>query len=114
VLWATLKLVDHDRIPGGTTVVRFAITGEPDDHWMLLRRPQSELCTRSLGHVEDLVVHTDAATLVALHLERLRYIEALRSGRLTLEGPPGLVRGFRTWFGTSPFAPYVAPELAPS
>jgi hypothetical protein len=52
--------------------------------------------------------------MVGLHLERLRYIEALRTGRLTLDGPAGLVRGFHTWFGSSPFAPYVANGPAPS
>ena len=112
VLWATLKLVDNDRIPVGTTVVRFALADEPDDHWMLLRRPVSELCSRSSGHVEDLVARTDAATLVDLHLTRLSYADAVRRGRVTLEGRRDLVRGFRTWFRTSPFAPFVPADTA--
>ena len=112
VLFATLKLVDHDRIPAGTTVLRFALADEPDDHWMLLRRPVSELCTRSSGHVEDLVVRTDAATLVDLHLARIAYADAVRRGRLTVEGPRDLARGFRGWFRSSPFAPFVADGTA--
>ena len=110
VLWATLKLVDHDTIPAGTTVVRFALADQPADHWMLLRRPVSELCSRGSGYVEDLVVRTDATTLVDLHLTRLSYADAVRHGRVTLEGPRDLVRGFRTWFRTSPFAPFVPAE----
>jgi DNA-binding HxlR family transcriptional regulator len=106
-LWATTKLVDPDRIPEGTTVVRVALTDAPEHYWIVLRRPQSELCTRSSGHVEDIVVHTDTATLVALHLRQLTYDEALRSDRVRLEGPPALTRQFRSWFRTSPFAPYV-------
>jgi DNA-binding HxlR family transcriptional regulator len=109
VLWATLKLVDHDRIPEGTTVVRFALADEPD-HWMLLRRPVSELCTRGSGYVEDLVVRTDAASLVDLHLERMSYADAVRSGRLALAGRRDLVRALPTWFHASPFAPYVPKE----
>ena len=112
VLWATVKLVDHDRIPAGTTVVRFALTDDADDHWMLLRRPASELCTRGSGHVEDIVVRTDAATLVSLHLRQTSYDDAVRRGRLSLDGPRELVRGFRTWFLSSPFAPYVSNEGA--
>ena len=89
-------------------MLRFALADEPDDHWMLLRRPVSELCTRSSGHVEDLVVRTDAATLVDLHLARIAYADAVRRGRLTVEGPRDLARGFRGWFRSSPFASFVA------
>lgn len=108
ILWATLKLADVDRIPSGTTTIRFELDDHPADHyWMLLRRPHSELCTRSLGHVEDLVCHTDSQTLVDLHLRRMTYSAALRSGRLRLEGQPSLAKKFRTWFHTSPFAEYL-------
>lgn len=110
ILWATLKLVDVDRIPDGTTTVRFRLTGAPaEEYWMLLRRPQPELCTRSSGYVEDVVCTTDAATLVDLHLRRTSWDAAIRSGRLTLCGPPTLCREFRGWFRTSPFAEFVPP-----
>ena len=112
ILWATLKLVEVDRIPSGTTTVRFQLSDHPaSDYWMLLRRPRPELCTRSSGYIEDLVCQTDGDTLVDLHLRRTTYTAALRSGRLTLQGPPSLVRMFRTWFKTSPFADYL-PESA--
>jgi DNA-binding HxlR family transcriptional regulator len=109
-LWATTKLVDPERIPTGTTVVRVALADTAQHYWIMLRRPQSELCTRSSGHVEDVIVHTDTATLVALHLEQLSYDEALRAGRVRLDGPPALTRKFRSWFRTSPFAPFVQTE----
>jgi hypothetical protein len=57
-------------------------------------------------------VRTDAATLVALNLRQTTYDDAVRRGRLTLAGSRELVRGFRTWFLTSPFAPYVSTETA--
>ena len=108
VLWATMKLVDLDRIPEGTTMVRFELRDRPSDtHWMILRRPQPELCTRPSGYDEDLVCRTDSATLVDLHLKRLDYPAAVRTGRVELIGPPGLTRQFRTWFRTSPFADFL-------
>ena len=74
VLWATLKLVDLDRIPAQTTVIRFELRDRPaDDYWLILRRPQPELCTHAVGYAEDIVCHTDSATLVDLHLKRLDY-----------------------------------------
>jgi DNA-binding HxlR family transcriptional regulator len=108
ILWATLKLVDTARIPEGTTVLRFALRDRPtEDHWILLRRPQPELCTRGSGYVEDIIVQTDARTLVDLHLKRVSYAEAIRCERLRLDGPTRLTRQFQRWFGTSPFAEFV-------
>jgi DNA-binding HxlR family transcriptional regulator len=109
VLWATMKLVDLDRIPDGTTVVRFELRDRPaEQHWMLLQRPQPELCSRSTGYTEDLVCRTDAVTLVDLHLKQLTYARAIRTGRVELVGPPRLCKEFPGWFRSSPFAPFVA------
>lgn len=105
VLWATAKLVDVDKIPDGTTVVRFSLSDRPgESYWLMLRRPRPEFCTKGAGYVEDLVCRTDAKTLVDLHLRRITYADALRSGRLALDGPPTLTRHFGTWFRSSPFA----------
>jgi hypothetical protein len=50
VLWATMKLIDVDKIPAQTTVVRFALRDRPTaGYWLILRRPQPELCTRPAG-----------------------------------------------------------------
>ena len=105
VLWATAKLVDVDRIPDGITVVRFALSDKPGEcYWLILRRPRPEFCTKGAGYIEDLVCRIDAKTLVDLHLRRITYADALRSGRLELDGPPAYSRLFGTWFRSSPFA----------
>lgn len=110
VLWATTKLVDVDRIPTGTTVVRFALRDESHpNYWLILRRPQPELCTKGVGYVEDLLCETDAQTLVQLHLERITYNTARRTRMLKLTGPAPLAKAFPNWFRTSPFAPYLRP-----
>lgn len=109
VLWATAKLVDVDRIPSGTTVVRFTLRGEGNESfWLILRRPQVELCTKGVGYVEDLVCQTDALTLVDLHLQRVTYERARRTRAIELTGSTTLVRAFPRWFRTSPFAPYLS------
>ncbi|MEJ2860110.1 winged helix-turn-helix transcriptional regulator [Actinomycetospora flava] len=106
VLWVTTKLVDVDRLPDRTVVVRFDLRDRPDQrYWLILRRPLPELCTRGLGHVEDVVATTDDTDcLVDLHLTRTAWPEAIRCGRLVLAGPPGLTREFTTWIRPSPFA----------
>ena len=107
VLWATTKLVDVSRLPDRTVVVRFDMTDRPADrYWLILHRPCPELCTKGLGYVEDIVARTDSACLVDIHLTRITYPEALRSGRLELDGPISLTREFITWIRHSPFAGY--------
>lgn len=108
ILWATVKLVDVEALPVGTTTVRVRLADHPAKaFWMLLRRPQPELCTRAVGPVEDLLCDTDSRTLVDLHLRRITYSQAVRAGRLRLEGPAQLQRRFVYWFRTSPFADYL-------
>lgn len=73
----------------------------------MLRRPQSELCTRGGGLVEDLLCEIDSRTLVDLHLRRTTYRRAVDAGLLRLEGLPELQRRFAHWFRSSPFADYM-------
>lgn len=104
-LFATLKLVDVDAIPAGTTVVRFHLSDPPpQDYYMLLRRPRPELCNRPSGHKEDLICRTDSRTLVDVHLRKITLAAAAKQQRLAIEGPPRLAEGFETWFRASPFA----------
>lgn len=112
ILWATVKLVDVEALPEGTTTVRFRLTDQPDkSYYLVLRRPHAELCTRSVGLVEDLLCETDSQTLVDLHLRRVTYPQAVRTGRLRFQGPADLHRGFVHWFRSSPFADHVpAPQ----
>jgi DNA-binding HxlR family transcriptional regulator len=108
VLWATLKLIDVDKIPAQTTVVRFELRDRPTaGYWLILRRPQPELCARPGGYAEDIVCRTDSTTLIDLHLKRLSYRTAIREGRIDLIGPPWLTHQFQSWFRTSPFANFI-------
>lgn len=108
ILWATVKLVDVEALPAGTTTVRVTLTDQPaKGYWMLLHRPQAELCSRSVGLVEDLLCVTDSRTLVDLHLRRITYPQAIRTCRLRFQGSPQLQRGFVQWFRTSPFADHL-------
>jgi DNA-binding HxlR family transcriptional regulator len=105
VLWATTKLVDVDKLPNRTVVVRFDMRDRPQQHyWMVLRRPQPELCTNPTGYAEDILARTDSACLIDIHLKRTTHHAALRAGRLALDGPPQLTRAFLSWIRPSPYA----------
>jgi len=70
------------------------------------------LCTKGTGYVEDIIARTDAACLIDIHLRRISYQQALRSGRLTLDGPPQLTTALTTWIRPSPYAGIVPARQA--
>lgn len=105
VLWAWAKFVDVDRLPPSRVVVRFDVADDAHQrYWMLLQRPEPEVCYRNPGLDEDLVVTTDSVTLTDVHRGRVGLAEAARTGALTVAGPVDLARAFPTWGGLSPYA----------
>ena len=105
VLWATCRLVDLTKVPPTGVVVRIGLREQPGSpYWMLLQPPRAELCTTYAGKEEDLLITTDAETLVQWNLRRQSLDDARRSGRFQIEGVPLLVRAFPTWVRPSPFA----------
>ena len=94
-------------------MVRFDITGDKHCYWMLLQRPEPEICIKHPGHDENLIVTTDAVTLTNVQSGRLEFAQALKRGQLSLSGPPYLAKAFPTWGGLSYFA-NVKPARQPS
>lgn len=105
VLWATARLVDPERLPEKPVTVRVEVSDRPGQRfWLFLRRPTAELCSHAAGHTEDLLLRTDLASLVDIHLRRTTYAVAIRTGRLTVEGPPALARQVLSLIRPSPYA----------
>lgn len=103
-LWATAKLVDPSKLPARRVVVRFEVRDRPGKRFWMLVQPEPEVCSAPPGFNEDLIVRTDAACLADINLRRTTVAAAQRTGRLEMQGPPGLARGFATWFRPSPYA----------
>lgn len=104
VLWAVAKSMNHQRLPERQVVVRFDLRGYRKTFWLLVRRPEPELCRKNPGLEEDLIVHTDPETLSKWHMGWLSLREATSEGRMQIVGPPRLARAFSTWGGQSPFS----------
>lgn len=104
--WATNSLAT-DRLPGRRVVIRFVFDDQPagrQRYWLLLDRPDAEVCTSPPDHHEDLVVHADALGLARWHAGAIEWHEAVRAGHITVQGPTNLARQLPTWNRRSPFA----------
>ena len=99
----------RDALPIGPNVVRFEFTDAGQRlYWMLLRRPDAELCFHDPGRETDLVVTADIEALTRVFLGRMTLSGARAEGRIELDGPRDLVAAFPRWLGLSRFAPYAA------
>jgi hypothetical protein len=65
--------------------------------WLVVDRHTAEVCHTSPGFDDDLVVETDAWTLVRWHLGQLEWSDALRRRIPSVTGPPILARALPTW-----------------
>lgn len=97
----------RDVLPLGPTVVRFEFT-DPGQrtYWMLLERPDAELCFHDPGREVDMVVTSDIEALTRVFLGRMTMTKAMGDERLLIDGPTALRRGFSRWLGLNPFAAF--------
>jgi hypothetical protein len=73
-------------------------------YWLLLERPQVDLCFTDPGFGVDLFVDAEVKALTQIYLAHLTVAAALRSGEFTLTGPPEYRRAFPSWIGVTPYA----------
>jgi hypothetical protein len=87
-------------------VIRFDFTGRPrrERYWLLIELGDTEICKTHPGHEEDLYVTAEGEAFVRWHAGQLTWAQAIREGRIQLDGPSWLVRAFPTWNARSMFA----------
>src|SRR5437899_10185072 len=106
VLWSMCRLMEQDpeRLPEERVVIRFKLNDVPKKrYWVVLRRPEAEVCMKPPGFEEDLIMTTDSEWLAKWHMGSLPLGQAMRQRLITIEGPRELVRAFSGWGGLSPF-----------
>lgn len=118
VMWDIHRRVTIERLPAQRVVVLFDFRDVPKawrmtrSFWLILQRPDVDLCLKDPGFEVDLVVDADLAALTKVWMGDARLVDAMRSGLVRLEGPRVLVRAFPGWLGLSEFAGVDRPHLA--
>ncbi len=106
--WWMHRRVDETALPDERVVVEFQYTGEdPTVLWLVLDRGEPSVCNQHPGFDTDLVLTAAPVDLMRVFSGIETLDHARRGDRVTLEGPPKLVRRFGSWFLWSPFAPIV-------
>lgn len=104
LLWWMRDGIYLDRLPEQRVVVEYAFREASQNYWMVLERADISVCITHPGHEIDVLVKADLGALYEVWLGHLAFGDALRIGRIELEGVPGLVRAFPRWLALSPMA----------
>jgi DNA-binding HxlR family transcriptional regulator len=110
LMWSLRRTLAADRLPGRRIVVELDFHGLPPRHrrphvfWLILDRPEVDLCVEDPGSEVDLYVSADLRSFARVLLGDLPFTEALASGAVEFTGRRELVRAFPSWLLLSPFA----------
>jgi DNA-binding HxlR family transcriptional regulator len=105
LMWDMRRNINLDRLPDRRVVVHFSFRGVPKGKrswWLILDRPEPDLCLSDPGFGVDLTVRTDAVTMAEVWVGDIDLAGAVRSRRIILEGPSHLRRAFPGWLILSP------------
>jgi len=117
LLWNMRRRLAVDRLPDRRVVVRFDFRGVPAGRgpttaWLVVTRKDVDVCLKDPGHGVDLVVAADLGTFTRVWLGDVSFDQAVRSRRISLEGPRDLVRAFPGWLLLSHYAGVARPRPA--
>jgi len=117
LLWNLRRRLAVDQLPDRRVVVRFDFRGVPAGRgpttaWLVVTRKDVDVCLKDPGHGVDLVVAADLGTFTRVWLGDVSFDQAVRSRRISLEGPRELVRAFPGWLLLSHYAGVARPRPA--
>ena len=104
LMWDIHRRLDTERLPERRVIIQIELTGSHQKrYWLVLERPMASICWTDPFFEVDLVVRADTMALHRVWVGQLELATALRTGQITLEGPPDLCRAFPEWLMLSVF-----------
>jgi DNA-binding HxlR family transcriptional regulator len=118
LMWDIHRRIDLERLPAERVVARFDFRGFPVRYrgirtlWLVLERPEVDLCLKDPGFEADVVVSADIKAMAMVWLGDLSLGAALRSRSVVIEGPRKWTQAFPGWLLLSGFAGVKRPPRA--
>jgi len=116
--WDMRRRIAVDKLPESRVVVRFDFRGVPAGHkapktyWLVMERPQVDLCIIEPGFEVDVYVDADLASFSRVWLGEVPIRQAIREGDIRLTGDRQGVRDFPSWLLLSTLAAVPRPTDA--
>lgn len=110
LIWDMRRRIALERLPEKRVVVRFDFRGVPAGHkapktyWLVLERPEVDLCIIEPGFEVDVYVDADLASFSRVWLGEIPIRQAIRDGDINLNGERQSVKDFPSWLLLSTLA----------
>ena len=105
LMWFLRRRVQVDRLPAERVTVQFEFRDDGKRRfWLVLDRPEVDLCLADPGFDTDLWVTAEVGTFTRVYLGQVSIERAVGYGSVALTGRSDLRRAFSGWIGLSPFA----------
>jgi DNA-binding HxlR family transcriptional regulator len=105
LMWFLRRRVRVDRLPAERVTVQFEFRdADKRCFWLVLHRPEVDLCLADPGFDTDLCVTSDVRAFTRVYLGQVSIAQALGDESVTVVGRSDLRRAFSGWIGLSPFA----------
>lgn len=118
LMWDMRRRIALERLPEKRVVARFDFRGVPAGHkapktyWLVMERPEVDLCVFEPGFEVDVYVDADLAALSRVWLGEIPMRQAMREGGINLNGERQLVKEFPSWLLLSTLAAVPRPADA--
>jgi DNA-binding HxlR family transcriptional regulator len=105
LMWTLRRLVRVDALPDERIVITFRFRKHEDRHyWLVLRRPEVDLCLDDPGYDVSLEVEGTVAALARVCLGHATLLHALKAGEIEVRGAPRHRSALSNWLGVTHFA----------
>jgi len=105
LMWSLRRLVRVDALPDERIVISFRFRKHEDRlYWLVLRRPEVDLCLDDPGYDVSLEVEGTVAALARVCLGHMDLPHAVKAGEIDVHGAPRYRSALSHWLGVTRFA----------
>jgi DNA-binding HxlR family transcriptional regulator len=105
LMWSLRRMVRVDALPDERIVIAFHFRKHDDRvYWLVLHRPDVDLCLEDPGYDVNLEVEGTVAALARVCLGHIDLPHALKAGDLDVRGAPRYRSAMSNWLGVTRFA----------
>lgn len=105
LMWSLRRMVRVDALPDERVVALFRFRRHKDHlYWLVLHRPDVDLCLFDPGHEVDLEIEANVDALARVCLGHVGLLDAMRDGSIEVRGAPRHRKALPGWLGVTRFA----------
>ena len=105
LMWALRRMVRVEALPDGRTVVLFRFRRHrARQFWLVLQRPDVDLCLFDPGFEVDVTLEADVEALARVCLGHVGLLQAVKAGQIEISGASHQCRALCRWLGVTRFA----------